>query len=167
MSLPSVVVPIESRPDELVVAAASSSPMSIEPESPMKIRAGLKLCGRKPRQAPASTAAMRAGEYADGSLPFCWTSPIANRPVAPAAIMPIPAARPSSPSTKFIALTSATVSTTVSSTPCSWPRISSEPETPGPSPPHGTQNTAHCTPPSTSTPAAVIWPASLVIASSS
>ena len=66
------------RPDALVVAAASISPMSIEPESPMKMRAGLKLCGRKPRQAPASTTASRAGEYADGSLPFCRTSPIAN-----------------------------------------------------------------------------------------
>ena len=50
------------RPDSLVVAAASISPISIEPESPMKIRAGLKLCGRKPRQAPASTAASSAGE---------------------------------------------------------------------------------------------------------
>ena len=59
--MPSITV-IEILPDALVVAAASSNPMSIEPESPMKIRAGLKLCGRKPRQAPASTAAMSAGE---------------------------------------------------------------------------------------------------------
>ena len=50
------------RPDALVVAAASISPMSIEPESPMKIRAGLKLCGRNPRHAPASTTASSAGE---------------------------------------------------------------------------------------------------------
>ena len=38
--------------DAVIAAAASISPISIEPESPMKIRAGEKLCGRKPRQAP-------------------------------------------------------------------------------------------------------------------
>ena len=41
----------------VVAAADSISPTSIEPESPMKIRAGKKLCGRKPRQVPASAAA--------------------------------------------------------------------------------------------------------------
>ena len=92
---------------------------------------------------------------------------MANRPVAPAAISPMPAASPSRPSTKFIAFTSATVSSTVSSTPCSWPRIRNDPEMPEPPPPHGTQNTVHCTPNSTSTPAAVIWPANFVSASSS
>ena len=30
--------------------------MSIDPLSPMKIRAGLKLCGRKPMQQPTSDA---------------------------------------------------------------------------------------------------------------
>ena len=35
-----------------VDAAASIRPISIEPESPMKIRARWKLCGRKPRHAP-------------------------------------------------------------------------------------------------------------------
>ena len=50
---------------EAVTAAAESmSPTSIEPESPMKIRAGLKLCGRKPRHAPASTAVISAGALA-------------------------------------------------------------------------------------------------------
>ena len=92
---------------------------------------------------------------------------MAKTAVAVAAIRPIPAASPSRPSTKFMALTSATVSTTVSSTPCSWPRIRNEPETPVPPPPHGIQNASHCTPASTSSPAAVVWPASLVIASSS
>ena len=47
-----------------IVAAASSSPTSIEPESPMKIRAGLKLCGRKPTQAPTSTAVISVGASA-------------------------------------------------------------------------------------------------------
>ena len=141
--------------------------MSMEPESPMKIRAGLKLCGRNPRHAPASTTASSAGEYAEGSLPLTRTSPIANRAVAVAAISPMPAARPSRPSTKFIAFTSATVTTTVSSTPCSRPRIRNEPEMPGPPPPHGIQNANHWIPASTSRPAAVVWPASLVIASSS
>ncbi len=33
-----------------IVAAASSSPRSRAPESPMNSRAGKKLCGRKPMQ---------------------------------------------------------------------------------------------------------------------
>ena len=45
----------------MVDAAASISPISIEPESPMKIRALWKLWGRKPRQAPASTTEITAG----------------------------------------------------------------------------------------------------------
>ena len=45
----------------LITDAASIRPMSIEPESPMKMRAGLKLCGRKPRHAPASTTAINVG----------------------------------------------------------------------------------------------------------
>ena len=49
------------RPDALVEMVASMSPISIEPESPMKIRAGWKLCGRNPRHAPARAAAMSAG----------------------------------------------------------------------------------------------------------
>ncbi|SKY07593.1 Uncharacterised protein [Mycobacteroides abscessus subsp. abscessus] len=49
------------RPDALVDAAASIKPMSIAPESPMKILAGEKLCGRNPRQAPASATEISAG----------------------------------------------------------------------------------------------------------
>jgi len=49
-------------PTRLVTEATSIRPMSIDPESPMKTRAGLKLCGRKPRQAPARTTAIRVGE---------------------------------------------------------------------------------------------------------
>ena len=45
-------------------AAESIRPTSMEPESPMKIRAGLKLCGRKPRHAPASTTVISAGALA-------------------------------------------------------------------------------------------------------
>jgi hypothetical protein len=51
-------------PVAVTAAADSMSPTSIEPESPMKMRAGLKLCGRKPRHAPASTAVMIAGALA-------------------------------------------------------------------------------------------------------
>jgi hypothetical protein len=58
--------------------------------------------------------------------------------MAVAAIIPRPAASPSRPSTKFIALTSATVSSTVSSALWSAPRMRMEPEIgPGPPPPHG------------------------------
>ena len=51
-------------PVAVIAAAESIRPTSIEPESPMKIRAGLKLCGRKPRQAPTSTAVISAGALA-------------------------------------------------------------------------------------------------------
>ena len=50
--------------------------MSIEPLSPMKSRAGLKLCGRKPRHAPASTAAMRVGELIRSSATPAVTWPV-------------------------------------------------------------------------------------------
>ena len=39
-----------------MVAADSSRPSSSAPESPMNSRAGLKLCGRKPRQQPRVAA---------------------------------------------------------------------------------------------------------------
>src|SRR5699024_12431542 len=47
-----------------IVEAASSRPMSIEPESPMKMRAGLKLCGRNPMQAPTRNAVIREARLA-------------------------------------------------------------------------------------------------------
>jgi hypothetical protein len=50
-----------TRPVAVTAAAASMRPTSMEPESPMKMRAGLKLCGRKPRQDPARTAVTSAG----------------------------------------------------------------------------------------------------------
>ena len=43
----------------------------------MKIRAGLKLCGRKPRQAPASTTAISVG-----ALIRSWATPKVARPLA-------------------------------------------------------------------------------------
>ena len=68
-----------------------------------------------------------------------------------AAIAPTPAASPSSPSMKFMAFTSATVSSTVRSAPCSWPRLSNCPF----GPPHGTHTTVHCTPKNSNAPVAV------------
>jgi hypothetical protein len=55
--------------DAVTADAARVSPISIEPESPMKIRAGEKLCGRKPRQAPASTAVSSEGANATSPYP--------------------------------------------------------------------------------------------------
>src|SRR3954471_15702683 len=65
----------------------------------------------------------------------------------------MPAASPSSPSTKFMALISATVSTTVSSTPWVSPRMRNEPPIPLPPPPPPIQNTTHPPPPTTTPPA--------------
>ena len=44
--------------------ADSTSPSSIDPLSPMNSRAGWKLCGRKPAQAPASAADRNAAVVA-------------------------------------------------------------------------------------------------------
>ena len=41
-----------ARPPTTLVDTAISRPSSSAPPSPMKIRAGLKLCGRKPRHSP-------------------------------------------------------------------------------------------------------------------
>ena len=155
------------RPDALVVAAASINPISIEPESPMKIRAGLKLCGRKPRQAPASTAAMqrrRVGRRVVADplhQPDREQAGRGGRDQADAGGQPVEAVdevhrvdqRHREQHGEQHALLLAEDERTS--------------PTRRPSPPHGTQKTTHCTPNSTSTPAAVICPASLVSASSS
>ena len=57
----------------MIVVVASSRPMSIDPESPMKTRAGLKLCGRKPTQTPISAAATTPAVVARSS-PSCTAS---------------------------------------------------------------------------------------------
>ncbi len=79
--------------------------------------------------------------------------------IANAVIRPSPAARPSRPSTKFIALTTDTVSASVSRIDDAWS------STMVPTPPMGMYRTLQATPMVTSTLAAVIWPANLVRAS--
>ncbi len=49
-------------PVVLIVAAARSSPSRSAPLSPMKSRAGKKLCGRNPRQHPSIAAEMKVAE---------------------------------------------------------------------------------------------------------
>ena len=44
----------------VIALAESTSPISIDPLSPMKTRAGWKLCARKPAHAPASAAVSSA-----------------------------------------------------------------------------------------------------------
>ena len=61
-SLPLTLVPGSTLPVIEIVAAASSSPSSSAPESPMNSRAGWKLCGRKPTQQPTSAAVMNVAE---------------------------------------------------------------------------------------------------------
>ena len=53
----------------VAAAADSISPTSIDPESPMKMRAGEKLCGRNPRQVPASAAVSSVGAAATSRKP--------------------------------------------------------------------------------------------------
>ena len=86
--------------------------------------------------------------------------PTENTQIAVAAMAPSPAASPSSPSTKFIALTIVSVNTTVSSPAWSWSRTRMLPS------PKGMYSSVHDTPIATRTPAAAAWPASLVTAPS-
>ena len=79
--------------------------------------------------------------------------------MADAVMSPRPAARPSRPSTKFIALTIDTVSARVSRIDDAWS------STMVPTPPIGMYSTLHATPMVTRTLAAVIWPANFVRAS--
>ena len=48
-----------------IVAAANNRPSSIDPESPMKIRAGLKLWGRNPAQNPIKCGRDERGRAED------------------------------------------------------------------------------------------------------
>src|SRR5699024_10835045 len=66
----------EIRPEAETDAPASIRPMSMAPESPMKMRAGSKLCGRKPRQAPSRQAEIIAGGYAETVPPWSWSMTI-------------------------------------------------------------------------------------------
>ena len=52
----------------VIALAESTSPISIEPLSPMKSRAGLKLWGRNPTQAPPSIALRSAPVEASEAL---------------------------------------------------------------------------------------------------
>src|SRR6266540_859591 len=58
------------RPIPVMVAPDSSVPSSIDPESPMKIRAGLKLCGRNPAQAPTTRALMSGAGVSSSITPL-------------------------------------------------------------------------------------------------
>ena len=51
-------------PVSVTALAESTRPISIDPESPMKSLAGLKLCGRKPTHAPARATASSAAVVA-------------------------------------------------------------------------------------------------------
>jgi len=48
-------------PVNVIAAAERSNPKNIAPESPIKIRAGWKLCGRKPRHIPTTIAVISEG----------------------------------------------------------------------------------------------------------
>ena len=78
-------------------------PSRSEPQSPRKIDAGLKLCGRKPRHAPISAIPRTICWAFRGSL-----SQTANETammVRPSAAMAVtPLSSPSSPSVRFDAL---------------------------------------------------------------
>ena len=71
--MPSEMFVAGNWPVRLIDEQASTKPMSIEPESPMNIRAGKKLCGSTPMQAPARAAVSSAAAMARDS-PFSTAS---------------------------------------------------------------------------------------------
>ena len=88
---------------------ASVKPSTSAPESPMKIRAGKKLCRRKPMHAPATIAERIAAS--------AFPSESASTENVTPAIPHTPAASPSSPSRKLTMFITATIQTIVSGTP--------------------------------------------------
>ena len=99
-------------PPTVIVVTAMSRPRNIAPASPMKIRAGLKLWGRNPTRHPTtiiatSGADVRALEQAG------LEQAVGVEEQREPAIATIPAARPSRPSIRLIALASSTTASTV------------------------------------------------------
>ena len=91
----------------------------------MNIRAGKKLCGRKPMQTPASAAVSIAAVVAR-SWSLTKTSATANEKNASAPMPTTPAARPSRPSTMLTALTVVMMSTMVMNAACDPPKVKTE-----------------------------------------
>ena len=91
-----------------------SSPSRSAPASPMKIRAGWKLWGRKPRQAPSTDGGHERADVvrADGTD---VGEALAVEERAAAAMATMPAASPSRPSMKLMALVMPITHSTVSS----------------------------------------------------
>ena len=88
---------------------ASVNPSTSAPESPMKIRAGKKLCRRKPTQAPATIADRTAAS----TLP---SESAITAKVTPA-MAQTPDASPSMPSRKLTMFMTATIQRIVTGTP--------------------------------------------------
>ncbi len=99
---------------------ASSRPRRLDPESPMKIDAGWKLCRRKPIAAPAVAAARSPAAKRSASPSAEAVAAASDRAMTAnvaAAIVHTPAASPSTPSVKFTTFMTATMPTTVSTAP--------------------------------------------------
>ena len=86
----------------------SIKPRKVEPVSPMKILAGLRLKGRKPTQAPTRAAVMTA--ISRSPMSRAMTS------MVKAPMVLTPSARPSRPSMRFTELVTATIQMTVMGT---------------------------------------------------
>ncbi len=89
-------------------STAMTNPSSRLPVSPRKIRAGGKFHRRKPAAAPESAMAATGKKLEASGSP-------AAKSVA-ATMAPIPAARPSSPSMRFMALVIPTIQSSVTGT---------------------------------------------------
>ncbi len=104
-----------------MTSAATANPIGMLPPSPRKIRAEgrERLCGRKPRQAPHSAAAVTASQTSDCTAP--------STAIAPATTNAIVLDAPSMLSKRLKALTTATIQTTVASRSGASPRPSDQP----------------------------------------
>ncbi len=98
----------------VIIVVAINKPRNIAPASPMMMRAGLKLCGRKPAQIP-TVAAHTSGAMLDPSSRPALKRRSAYKKIAEPTMSTMPAARPSRPSIKLIALAINTTTSTVTS----------------------------------------------------
>ena len=92
----------------MMETVARMKPRSWEPTSPMKILAGFRLKGIKPRQAPVRAARIRATFGSDTKR--------ATTSMVRELMADTPTASPSSPSIRFTALVQPTIHSTVSGT---------------------------------------------------
>ena len=114
--LSSLMAEASTWPVKVMADALIRRPKNIAPESPIKICAGWKLCGKNPRHRPITTAVIRDGAPARFK-PLTTANKYEKAKNEAAQISTIPVANPSNPSTKLMAFITTITNKTVSTCP--------------------------------------------------